>query len=156
MGWVEAHEAKGGKAIPVPLTDDAIQLLVMQLGGHPEFVFHYQGKRITQVGTKAWRAALRRAGIENFRWHDFRHTWASWHVQNGTPLYALQELGGWSDTEMVQRYAHLTPGHLAADADRLAEKLPSFSPKINEVNAADSYDLATLQPALMGGSALSH
>jgi hypothetical protein len=52
-------------------------------------------KPITQVSTKAWYAALERAGIADFRWHDLRHSWASWHVQNGTPLFALQELGGW-------------------------------------------------------------
>jgi hypothetical protein len=56
--------------------------------------------------------ALTRAGITNFRWHDLRHTWASWHVQNGTPLHVLQELGGWSDYKMVQRYAHLAQEHL--------------------------------------------
>jgi hypothetical protein len=60
-----------------------------------------------------------RAGIENFRWHDFRHTWASWHVQNGTPLFALQQLGGWDSAEMVRRYAHLSADHLTPYADRL-------------------------------------
>jgi len=58
-------------------------------------------------------------GIHDFRWHDLRHTWASWHVQQGTPLHALQELGGWESAEMVRRYAHLSAEHLAAYADRL-------------------------------------
>jgi site-specific recombinase XerD len=40
-------------------------------------------------------------------------TWASWHVQRGTPLQVLQELGGWQKLEMVQRYAHLSADHLA-------------------------------------------
>lgn len=148
LAWIDAHEAKGGKAIPVPLTAEAVELLRMQQGGHPEFVFHYRGKPIVQVGTKAWRATLKREGIENFRWHDLRHTWASWHVQHGTPLYALQELGGWSDSEMVRRYAHLAPEHLAAYAKRMAEQLPALS-------GVRGYDLATLSPALTGGSALS-
>lgn len=64
-------------------------------------------------------AALERAGIKDFRWHDLRHTWASWHVQNGTPLFALQELGGWESQEMVRRYAHLAADHLAPYANRL-------------------------------------
>ena len=74
---------------------------------------------IRQVSTKAWYAALERAGITDFRWHDLRHTWASWHVQNGTPLHALQELGGWESSEMVRRYAHFSAEHLAPYADRL-------------------------------------
>jgi hypothetical protein len=40
-------------------------------------------------------------------------------VQNGTPLFALQELGGWESPEMVRRYAHLSADHLAPYADRL-------------------------------------
>lgn len=47
----------------------------------------------------AWQKALVRAGIKDFRWHDLRHTW-SWHVQNGTSLQELQQLGGWSEYEM--------------------------------------------------------
>ena len=57
----------------------------------------------------------------DFRWHDLRHTWASWHVQSGTPLQVLQELGGWSSYEMVLRYAHLSAGHLADYAENLCK-----------------------------------
>ena len=76
---------------------------------------------ISQVNTKAWGAALERAEIEDFRWHDLRHTWASWHVQAGTPLHALQELGGWETAEMVRRYAHFSSEHLNQYVDRLAK-----------------------------------
>ena len=75
---------------------------------------------VTQVNTKAWKAGLGRAGIENFRWHELRHTWASWHVQAGTPLYVLQELGGWESVEMVRKYAHLSTAHLVGFVDRLS------------------------------------
>jgi hypothetical protein len=43
-------------------------------------------------------------------------TWASWHVQGGTPLFALQELAGWETEKMVRRYAHLAAEHLAVFA----------------------------------------
>jgi site-specific recombinase XerD len=58
--------------------------------------------------------------LKPFRWHDLRHTWASWLVQAGTPLYVLKELGGWQTLEIVKRYAHLAPEHLMAYAERLA------------------------------------
>lgn len=47
-----------------------------------------------------------------YRHIKLRHTWASWHVQNGTPLHILKELGGWADLKMVLRYAHLSSNHL--------------------------------------------
>jgi integrase len=50
--------------------------------------------RFTQVSTNVRHSALKRAGIEGFRWHGLRHTWASWHVRQGTPPYLLQELRG--------------------------------------------------------------
>ena len=103
----------------MPLNTEALALVQKQIGKHPTHVFSYRGRPITQVSTKAWYAALERVGISDFRWHDLRHTWASWHVQNGTPLFALQELGGWASTDMVRQYAHLAADHLAPYAERL-------------------------------------
>jgi integrase len=65
--------------------------------------------------------------FSDFRWHDLRHTWAFWHVQAGTPIHVLQELGGWSDIRMVQKYAHLAPEHLAEYADLLSSKVVKFN-----------------------------
>jgi integrase len=101
---IHPDEAKTKKAIPVPLNQVAVDVIRKQVGNHPQFVFTYGGNRIIQCNTKAWKKALKRAGIENFRWHDLRHTWASWHVQNGTSLQELQQLGGWTSFEMVLRY----------------------------------------------------
>lgn len=119
VAWIHPDEAKARKAIAVPLNAEAVALISKQVGKHQTHVFSFRGRPIRQVRTKAWYQALERAGIQDFRWHDLRHTWASWHVQNGTPLFALQELGGWESPEMVRRYAHLSAEHLAPYADRL-------------------------------------
>lgn len=111
--WIYGDQAKAGKDIAVPLNDDAIAVIVKQIGKHQSYVFTYQGKNVTGCNNHAWTKALKRAGIDNFRWHDLRHTWASWHIQNGTPPHILQELGGWSSFEMVKRYAHLSSEHLS-------------------------------------------
>ncbi len=113
VAWVHPDQAKARKAIPVPLGDEAILVLRRQIGKRPIRVFTFRGRPFAKAGGKAWRRALEAAGIENFRWHDLRHTWASWHVQAGTPLHVLQELGGWNDIRMVQKYAHLGAEHLA-------------------------------------------
>jgi integrase len=113
VAWIHADQAKARRAISVPLSDVAVLVIRQQLGQHLTHVFTYQGKPLKQVNNHAWQKALKRAGIEDFRWHDLRHTWASWHVQRGTPLHVLQELGGWETVQMVRRYAHFGAEHLA-------------------------------------------
>ena len=112
---VEADEAKAGHRIVVPLNSAARALL--QALPEPR-----EGRvwgDVTRVWCNTWKASCKRAGVPWLRFHDLRHTWASWHAMAGTPLSVLQELGGWHSPQMVQRYAHLSPEHLAAAAERV-------------------------------------
>ena len=120
VAWVHPDQAKARRAIPVALNADALSVLALVHGQHTEYVFTYHAKPIRQVNTKAWKRATAEAGLEDFRWHDLRHTWASWLAQAGTPLNVLQEMGGWSSVEMVRRYAHLSAEHLSPYAERIA------------------------------------
>lgn len=113
---VHADEAKAGERIVVPLNAQARELLA----SIPE---PRQGRvwgDMTRVWANTWESACKRAGVPGFRFHDLRHTWASWHAMAGTPLSVLQELGGWHSPQMVQKYSHLSPEHLAAAAERVA------------------------------------
>ena len=88
-------------------------MLKGQVGKHPIYVFVYRGRPVYQTSTLAWRTACVKAGLPGLRWHDLRHVWASWHRQAGTPMDALQDLGGWKDPKSVRRYAYLGADHLA-------------------------------------------
>ena len=70
---------------------------------------------------KAWIPALKRAGVENFRWHDLRHTFASRLVMAGVDLRTVQELMGHKTMNMTLRYAHLSPEHNLAAVKKLDE-----------------------------------
>ena len=116
--WIHPDQAKARKAIAVPLNDIAIAIIKTQ---------PTTGARIfprNRIETKVWKRALATAGIERrIRFHDLRHTWASWHIQAGTPAMVLQELGGWSTGDMVRRYAHLGAEHLQAHAGAVTSQL---------------------------------
>jgi integrase len=130
VAWVFADQAKAGKDINIPLNPSALGVLHSQQGQHSRWVFpvpRWEAKQhpddearqvadspTGKISNHAWRKACQRAGLPWLRFHDLRHTWASWHVQAGTPLPVLQELGGWASLAMVQRYAHLGVSHVAA------------------------------------------
>ena len=87
-------------------------MLAAPEGQAPERVFTYKGKPLNSANTRTWRLALEKAsGIKDFRWHDLRHTWATWLRQADVPTWVLQELGGWKSETMVRRYAHLSVKH---------------------------------------------
>lgn len=121
-----ANEMKGGNEHIVQLSKLAQKIVTDQFGQNPEYVFTYRGKRLREVNTKHFRAALKRAGISDYRFHDNRHTWASMLIQNGVSLYELQEMGSWQSVDMVKRYAHLAPEKMRKNAE-IADRLISPS-----------------------------
>ena len=90
------NETKNGTPRGVPLNRDALAVLEGEQGKHSRYCFTFRGKPIAwQVSSTAWINALEAAGIKDFRFHDLRHTWASWHRQAGTSCDELKDLGGW-------------------------------------------------------------
>ncbi|MEX3924482.1 tyrosine-type recombinase/integrase [Paraburkholderia sp. BR10936] len=120
QAWIHPDQAKARKAIGVPLSNDAVTIIRRWIGKHPTHVFCLRGRPVPTIASKQWNTQVRRAGLENFRFHDVRHTWASWHVQAGTPLTVLMSLGGWTKYEHVLRYAHLDTRALAEHANAVS------------------------------------
>ena len=77
-----------------------------------------------------WNKSLNRAGIKNFRFHDLRHTAASYLVMNGATLHETAELLGHKSTQTTKRYAHLSTDHKSALAERVMNKV--FSDNRNQ------------------------
>lgn len=114
------NQTKNGTPRGVPLNQDAVKVLREQLGKHPRFCFVHRGQPIRwELTNSGWHAALKRAGIRDFRFHDLRHTWASWHRQAGTSCDELKDLGGWKSRQMVDRYAKFATENLLAAASRI-------------------------------------
>ena len=98
----------------IPLSDRAVATVVASpcIAGSPYVFTNPQtGHRYRNL-RHSFRKACSHAGISDFRWHDLRHTFASWHVQSGTDLYRVSRMLGHSTLQMSARYAHLATEHL--------------------------------------------
>ena len=72
---------------------------------------------------KSFASVLKLAGIENFRFHDLRHTFASYLAMSGNNLRTVQDLLGHKSITMTLRYAHLSEEHLAEAVSKMSEKM---------------------------------
>jgi site-specific recombinase XerD len=134
-GFLTVRLAKNGQARRVPLNRAARAALVdqdarRQRTNDPEaLVFRVAYRTVSREFVRAVGAAqtsLRAAGrheeanrLDGVTWHALRHTFASRLVAAGVDLRTVQELGGWRTLAMVQRYAHLAPGHLVAAVKKI-------------------------------------
>lgn len=73
--------------------------------------------------SKPWYAAMKAAEIENFRFHDLRHTAASYLAMNGATLAEIADILGHKTLQMVKRYAHLSEPHTASVVEKMNEKI---------------------------------
>lgn len=134
-GFATVRLTKNGHVRRVPLNGGARAALV-DLATHrrhptdpEEPVVHGAYRTVSRDFVRAVRAAqetLNSAGqreeatrLEGVTWHSLRHTFASRLVTAGVDLRTVQELGGWLTLSMVQRYAHLSPGHLIAAVEKI-------------------------------------
>jgi integrase len=70
-----------------------------------------------------WKSALKKAGVEDFRFHDLRHSAASYLAMNGASLAEIADVLGHKTLQMVKRYAHLSEAHTAGVVASMNEKI---------------------------------
>ncbi len=107
---------KKGKMRYVPLSPELAQefrRFPAILGEDRIFPPKLGAKGERQRVERSFRTILRMAGIANFRFHDLRHTFASWYMMNGGDLYELAKILGHSNIRMTERYAKLAKSHIA-------------------------------------------
>ena len=124
-----SERTKSARRRFVPMNDDVIQTLDELIFWNKKhcpdspYVFTGRDKQSHIVNlSKGFRGACQRAGIENFRIHDMRHTFASWLVQGGVSLYVVKDLLGHSSIAVTERYAHLSNEPL----QKAVLELPTF------------------------------
>jgi len=119
---------KSGEKREVPLNNLLVKLLekMKKTSENNDYVFsHKNGLPYNRV-YKGFKSACKRANIEDFRFHDLRHTFASHLVMNGVDLKTVQELLGHKTFTMTLRYAHLSPDHKRKAVDIIDNKMQNI------------------------------
>ena len=100
-----------------------------------------RGERLKNgIKNTDWKRYLKEAKIENFHWHDLRHTFASRLAMKGINLYIVSKLLGHHSLDMTERYSHLAPDFLQNAVDVLAipaaQVTPELTPAANASNSS--------------------
>ncbi len=133
-GRVTLNETKNDERRSLPLKGYAYDLMKAhfeQRNSNCDFVF--PSEKICQPIEikRAWETALKRAKIEDFRFHDLRHCAASYLAMNGASTSEIAEVLGHKTLQMVKRYAHLAESHTSKVVESMNDKI--FKDKKHEV-----------------------
>lgn len=123
---ITLHETKNGERRVLPLTGHALDLMKQHAKvRHVNSDLVFPGKDFkTPIDLRTpFETALKRAGITDFRWHDLRHSCASYLAMNGASLAEIAEILGHKTLQMVKRYAHLSEAHTSKVVARMNEKI---------------------------------
>lgn len=123
--WIPGAQMKMHRTHGFPLSSAAIEVLKQARALNPggDRVFQFEGRPIANFHTAAFKKAAGRARVLPLRWHDLRHTGASWAVQSGRTLQELQVLGDWKSYRSVLKYAFLAPDNAVSAAESVAQML---------------------------------
>jgi integrase len=130
---VQAAYAKNGQTRSVPL-NSLVRTALDRLPRTGEFVFEKpDGMPYISVRNR-FDTACRLAGLRDVTPHTLRHTFATRLIENGVDLRTVQELGGWSQIKMLERYGHVSPSRKAEAVEGLVrgEKFPYVIPYAEE------------------------
>jgi integrase len=121
-GTLTFQQTKNGERRTVPLTGPALALMQQHARVRridTVLVFpNKTGKRPVGI-REAWEYAVKRADVADFRFHDLRHTFASYLAMNGASLLEIAEVLGHKTLAMVKRYAHLSEAHTRGVVERM-------------------------------------
>nr|AXL06090.1 hypothetical protein COB46_07915 [uncultured bacterium] len=108
-GEVYATETKSGKDRSIPMSEDCRHLLLelKERAAAGDYLFTYAGKPIIDPRT-AWAEAVSDAGLEDFHFHDLRHTFATRLGDAGASAFDIAALLGHSSINMTARHTHAT------------------------------------------------
>jgi len=123
---ITLHETKNGERRLLPLAGHALELMqehakVRDIKG--ELVFPSKNKSRPTSIRAAWEKALKNAEVENFKFHDLRHSAASYLAMNGASMAEIAEILGHKTLNMVKRYAHLSEAHTAKVVESMNRKI---------------------------------
>jgi integrase len=126
-GMVTLHDTKNGERRSVPLTNLALELIT-KLGKvrrlDTQLLFHSPTKPKQPVEIRpTWYRAMKKADIADFRFHDLRHSAASYLAMNGATTPEIAEVLGHKTLHMVKRYAHLSESHTHSVVASMNEKI---------------------------------
>ncbi len=125
-GRIILYETKNGEVRQVPISGLSLELLkqrdkVRRIDTNYLFPGKIPNKPIDI--RSAWDSAIKRADISNFKFHDLRHSCASYLAMNGASLAEIAEVLGHKTLSMVKRYSHLSETHTAGVVSRMNEKI---------------------------------
>ena len=122
------QETKNGERRVVPIVGPALELvkriLECDYQASESFVFHHHGYPDKSVCIRtAWVNSVKKAGVEDFTFHDLRHSAASYLAMSGASLIEIADILGHKSLEMVKRYAHLSEEHSASVVETMNKKI---------------------------------
>lgn len=128
QGRAILHETKNGERRAVAITGHALEML-KELKKVPRIDsnFLFPTKKNTSqkpIDLRApWEAVIKKAELQDFKFHDLRHSTASYLAMNGASLAEIAEVLGHKTLQMVKRYAHLSEGHTARVVASMNDKI---------------------------------